>query len=203
MHIIAHRGMWDRPEEQNTLEAFARAFSAGFGIETDVRDCAGRLVISHNPPSGSEPDFEACLDIPGSRDMPIAINVKSDGLAGALHGLCSRKRLSRRFVFDMSVPDMRQQLAAGNPVYARMSEVEKTPPWQNELAGIWLDGFAGLWYGANILAALLEHFGVCVVSQELHGRDHSAQWAMLRPYAAYENLMLCTDLPGQAQEYFQ
>lgn len=203
MQILAHRGMWETTAEQNTLAAFARAFDAGFGIETDVRDCRGRLLISHNPPAGNEPGLEDCLALLRGRSLPLAINIKADGLAEELRGLCHRHQVPDWFVFDMSVPDMRQQLAVGNPVYARMSEVEKTPPWQDEARGIWLDGFAGLWYGADTVTSLLERCRVCVVSQELHGRDPAVQWSMLRPCAASANLLLCTDRPAQAKEYFQ
>ena len=51
MKIIAHRGFWKKPEKQNTLGAFYAAIKKGFGIETDVRDYKGKLVISHNVPN--------------------------------------------------------------------------------------------------------------------------------------------------------
>lgn len=203
MQILAHRGMWETTAEQNTLAAFARAFDAGFGIETDVRDCRGRIVVSHNPPTGAEPDFEACLELLRGRPLPLAINIKADGLAEGLGDMCRTHKVADWFVFDMSVPDMRQQLTAGNPTYARMSEVEQTPPWLEEATGIWLDGFAVLWYGADTVASLLKRFRVCVVSQELHGRDPAAQWSMLRPCASSANLLLCTDRPERAKRYFQ
>lgn len=203
MQILAHRGMWETTAEQNTLAAFARAFDAGFGIETDVRDCRGRIVVSHNPPTGAEPDFEACLELLRGRPLPLAINIKADGLAEGLGDMCRTHKVADWFVFDMSVPDMRQQLTAGNPTYARMSEVEQTPPWLEEATGIWLDGFAALWYGADTVASLLKRFRVCVVSQELHGRDPAAQWSMLRLCASSANLLLCTDRPELAKRYFQ
>lgn len=203
MHILAHRGMWELAAEQNTLEAFRRAFAAGFGIETDVRDSDGRLVISHNPPIGTEPYFEDCLVLLAGRPLPLAINIKSDGLAGDIFRLCLKHRVRDWFVFDMSVPDMRQQLAIGNPVYARMSEEEQIPPWPNAVSGIWLDGFESVWYGEDTLIDLLGRFRVCVVSQELHGRDHAEQWALLHRFASRRKLLLCTDIPLRARMYFE
>ena len=44
---------------------------------------------------------------------------------------------------------------------------------------------------------------VCVVSSELHGRDPTAAWQVLRPLAGHPNLMLCTDVPEKAQAYFK
>ena len=48
MEIIAHRGFWISAEEKNTQTAFLRALENGFGIETDLRDFDGTLVISHD-----------------------------------------------------------------------------------------------------------------------------------------------------------
>ena len=48
--IIAHRGFWKIESEKNTMLALERAIENGFGFETDLRDYAGKLVISHNPP---------------------------------------------------------------------------------------------------------------------------------------------------------
>lgn len=48
--IIAHRGMWTDPVEQNTLPAFKRAIESGVdGIEMDLRMTKdGILVLSHD-----------------------------------------------------------------------------------------------------------------------------------------------------------
>lgn len=203
MHILAHRGMWDCPAGQNTVAAFARAFDHGFGIETDVRDCRGRLVISHNPPAGNEPSLAESLALLQGRPLPVALNIKADGLAEGVRRDCLRYAITDWFVFDMSVPDMRQQLLAGNPAYARLSEVERTPPWEAQCTGVWLDAFEGLWYEATFLEQLLENDrAVCIVSEELHQRDQRKQWAMLRPFARRENLLLCTDQPDIARAFF-
>lgn len=203
MHILAHRGMWNSPTEQNTLVAFARAFDHGFGIETDVRDYGGRLVISHNPPAGNEPSLAESLALLQGRPLPVALNIKADGLAEGVRRDCLRHNVAAWFVFDMSVPDMRQQLLAGNPAYARMSEEEQTPPWETQCKGLWLDAFESLWYEAAFLEKLLERGrAVCVVSEELHQRDQRKQWAMLRPFSRRENLLLCTDKPDIAREFF-
>ena len=52
MHIIAHRGEWTNqitPYEGNSIEAFKLALSNRYGIEVDIRDLDGKLVVSHNP----------------------------------------------------------------------------------------------------------------------------------------------------------
>lgn len=203
MHILAHRGLWRHPEEQNTLAAFARAFDLGFGIETDVRDSERRLVISHNPPCGPEPSLEETLSLLANRPLFMAINIKADGLAGQINAMCQQYSAPRWFVFDMSVPDMRQHLRMGNPVYGRMSEVEPTPPWQTHLSGIWLDGFDSQWYDAPLIERLLAtQLPLCVVSAELHARNRDSQWTMLYQFSGRDNLLLCTDAPVEARAYF-
>jgi hypothetical protein len=134
--------------------------------------------------------------------MPLAINVKADGLAVAL-AAAFRGTAHDWFVFDMSVPDMRKHLDAGNPVFVRMSEVELSPPWLDEAAGVWLDAFHGDWYGPDLVRSLLRRGKkVCVVSPELHRRDPKPTWDMLRVLREEERLFLCTDLPEDARKFF-
>ena len=50
IEILAHRGCWDtKMVKGNTLEAFKLAWNLGYGIETDVRDVGGEVVIEHDP----------------------------------------------------------------------------------------------------------------------------------------------------------
>ena len=61
MELLAHRGFWRTPAEKNAEAAFRRAFDAGYGIETDVRDRLGELVVSHDPATGGEMTLAAFL----------------------------------------------------------------------------------------------------------------------------------------------
>ena len=117
--------------------------------------------------------------------------------------MARRAGLRDWFAFDMSVPDTLQQLRAGNPVFCRLSEYEADGPLTRRAAGIWLDAFEDVWYGPDLLRALLARGQrVCVVSAELHRRDPAAQWAMLRDLAGAPGLMICTDLPEEARAAF-
>lgn len=203
MIVLSHRGYWRTPAEKNTELAFRRSFGLEFGTETDVRDQYGQLVISHDTPVGGEMPFDSFLETLGGKELPLAINVKADGLAGLISRAMAGRSRDSWFVFDMSVPDMRAHLAEGNPVFARMSEVESEPPWFDRVSGIWLDAFEDVWFDAALIRRLLrEGKRVCVVSPELHGRTQDVVWEMLRPLAAEDRLMLCTDVPEQAQAYF-
>ena len=203
MKVLSHRGHWLTAAEKNSVAAFRRSFDGGYGTETDVRDCAGRLVMSHDMPMGGEITLDAFLTLHAGRDLPLAINIKADGLAHALQDTLHRHHVPDWFVFDMSVPDMRAHLRIGSPVFTRLSEVERHPVWLDQAAGVWLDGFEGSWFGAADVGDLLRaRKRVCVVSPELHGRDPESTWHSLRPLAAESALLLCTDRPLEAAAFF-
>lgn len=207
MIVLSHRGYWHTPAEKNTEAAFRRSFDLGFGTETDVRDRGGELVISHDPPTGGEMRFGEFLDILGGRDLPLALNVKADGLAGRIKTELAGRPLSKWFVFDMSIPDTVQQLAQGNPAYGRLSEYEPQLPQllSPKLVGVWLDGFHSEWWSPESIEELaVGGKSVCVVSPELHQRDPQGAWAKLRafPFTRPARVQLCTDRPEQARAWF-
>lgn len=200
MIVLSHRGYWKTTEEKNTEAAFRRSFELGFGTETDFRDLAGRIVIAHDPPTGGEMAAADCFAMMADRSLPMALNVKSDGLAVPLGALARQAELTDWFVFDMSVPDTVMQLRAGNPVFARLSEYEADGPLVSRCPGVWLDGFEGIWFDRHLIESLLNRGQrVCIVSPELHKRDHLALWSSLVPLRGSPGLMLCTDLPEEAR----
>ncbi|TFF33869.1 phosphodiesterase [Pseudomonas sp. RIT623] len=202
MIIMSHRGYWKAETEKNQEIAFNRSFELGYGTETDVRDCGGLLLISHDMPSGSEITLDQFLSIVNNRALPLAVNIKADGLANVLKVAFGKYPDLDWFVFDMSIPDTKAHLNAGNPVFIRMSEVERIPAWVDQARGIWLDGFDSVWYdNALILEMLHRNKRVCIVSEDLHKRNPSKQWEMLSQISS-ENFMLCTDFPEEATEFF-
>jgi glycerophosphoryl diester phosphodiesterase len=206
MQVISHRGYWREASEKNTRQAFERSFSLGFGTETDVRDLAGKLVISHDPPKGDELTLDELLEMAASTRLTLAINVKADGLASAIHTAMKHRGYENWFTFDMSIPDTRAQLAAGNPTFVRMSEIEPTPPYLQSASGVWLDAFEVDEWRIEALEGLLAHdTRVCIVSPELHKRDPQIFWQSLKNSGLYrsDNVLLCTDVPEQAVEFFQ
>jgi glycerophosphoryl diester phosphodiesterase len=204
MRIISHRGFWLQKSERNQPEAFQRSFDLGFGTETDVRDRAGELVISHDMPTGDELSLDGMLEIMAGRNLPLAINVKADGLTHALKSTFEQHGHTNWFVFDMAVPDMRSYLQAGLPTYSRLSEVEPSPVWLEQATGVWLDSFEGEWFSNAAIQTLLSTGKqVCVVSSELHGRDPQALWRQLSALNHQDGLMLCTDIPEDAANFFQ
>jgi glycerophosphoryl diester phosphodiesterase len=209
MIILSHRGYWKEPAEKNTEAAFVRSFALGFGTETDLRDHQGQLVISHDPPTGPEVSADAffALYAKHGRGLPLALNIKADGLQESLQTVLKKHQIPATdyFVFDMAVPDALGYLRRDMPAFTRNSELEPAPAFADKAAGIWVDGFFGDWFGPEELSALLQSFRrACVVSPELHGRSHQALWNRLAnsPIAHHPGLMICTDRPEEAQALF-
>ncbi len=207
MIILSHRGYWKHPSEKNTVKAFVRSFMAGFGVETDIRDHKGTLVISHDIPGDSNVRADLFFEIYVNRGvhLPLALNIKSDGLQKNLKQLLEKYSIENYYVFDMSVPDALTYLNHGFNVFARQSEYEDPPSLYKESAGIWVDGFEDDWIGEEVIATHLANGKkVCLVSPELHNRHHKPFWNKLKKMAVVGdlNLMLCTDFPSQANEEF-
>ena len=208
LEILAHRGWWKRRDEQNEIVAFERAFEAGYGVETDVRDLNGVLVISHDMAQEGGLTLDQMLDIRRAFGRPgvLALNVKCDGLCAPLVEAISRSKVERYFVFDMSVPDTLPYLRAGAEFYTRRSEYEAGSPLDDKASGIWWDCFSGEGEESLVSSALIERRPSAFVSPELHRRSHAEVWqAWKRALVAGDGafpVQLCTDFPDVADVYF-
>lgn len=207
MKILAHRGYWSELHEKNGSDAFARAWASGYGIETDLRDRNGDIVISHDPPDGSAARFEDFLQtyVKRGNGTPLALNIKADGLCVPVAQLLAQNLAKNFFVFDMSVPDSLHYLQAGMPVFLRLSEHEPKTGLFSRADGVWLDAFERDWWTADTLREIhAEGKSVAIVSPELHRRPHEAVWRSLRELepALLRNVFLCTDFPQEAEVFF-
>lgn len=206
MILLSHRGYWKDITEKNEPIAFERSFDLGFGTETDVRDVCGKIVISHDMPKGNELSFDELLSIMDGRNLPLALNIKADGLCNKLKETLEKYNHTNYFCFDMSIPEMVFQINHNMAIFTGMSDVLPTPVLLDKATGVWLDCFKTTWYDATTIDHLLE-LGkkVCVVSADLHKRETTQQWAILQEckHIKSDNLMLCTDYLEQAKEYFQ
>ncbi|MCD7878788.1 MAG: hypothetical protein LUG16_02505 [Candidatus Gastranaerophilales bacterium] len=200
IYIIAHRGYWKTEQEKNTKVAFERAFDCNFGIETDLRDIKGTIVISHDCPRGNEITFEEVLQILNGRNLPLALNIKADGLADEIKRLLKKYNHTNYFTFDMSIPEMVYQHKSGLSVFTGKSDIIPNPIMFEEAQGVWLDCFNSDWFGAEEVQDILNHGKkVCIVSPDLHKREYKTIW---QRYKNIAGIMLCTDYPDEAKEFF-
>ncbi|WP_312141445.1 hypothetical protein [Pantoea septica] len=212
MIVISHRGYWKINEEKNTKEAFERSFSLGFGTETDIRDFKGHLVISHDVPNEHAMTLDEFFEIYNSYEnkydaMPLALNVKADGLQEKLLLALSKHNIKNYFVFDMSVPDTIGYRNENINYFVRYSEFESLNALYDNAQGVWLDGFEKDLAEESLIEKFLnDNKIVCLVSSELHKRSHADLWSSLKKYnksvLESNKLILCTDLPEDATEFF-
>lgn len=208
MEIISHRGFWLEDNEKNTIESFKRSFENSFGTETDIRDCNGTLVISHDIASNNSISVESFFELYNTFNIEgmLALNIKSDGLSDYLQQLIQKYQIKNYFVFDMSVPD---SFAYKNKLefFSRQSELEEHPIFYNECRGIWMDAFYNeKWISEELIRGhLSESKVVALVSPDLHKRDYLSFWSFLKStsLSLEHNIILCTDFPKEAEEFFK
>lgn len=209
MIVLSHRGLWRTAQEKNTEVSFRRSFQSGFGTETDIRDYCGELVISHDIADSKSMPLYYFLEIYSSysKDLPLALNIKSDGLQSNLLKALNKYKISNYFVFDMSVPDAMGYLKLGLKLFTRQSEFETTPSFYECAHGVWLDEFNEHWITRiEILKHLTNKKRVCIVSPELHNRSNEIEWADYKNICdslqIKDHLMICTDYPEEANRIF-
>jgi hypothetical protein len=119
-----------------------------------------------------------------------------------LNSTLEKYHISNYFVFDMSIPDMRLYINQEFNTFTRQSEIEVQPILYESVQGVWIDCFEDDWITKDILTAHLNaNKKVCLVSPELHQRNHSPFWQQLTSMKIlnHPNLLLCTDFPEEAQ----
>jgi hypothetical protein len=208
--IISHRGYWKTPNEKNKSIAFQRSFQLGFGTETDLRDYKGEIAISHdmaNENNISFDDFLLSYKMTSSFKLPLALNIKADGLQSKIKAIIENHKVQDDcFVFDMSIPDTIGYMNSDIRFFSRQSEYEREVAFYDKCAGIWLDAFNNTWYNEKVI---LEHIGngkqVAIVSAELHKREKEDLWFFLKEKNIHkiEGVILCTDMPEEATGYFE
>ena len=208
MIVLSHRGYWKEISEKNTIEAFERSFDLGFGIETDIRDYDGKLVISHDMASQNAMSVDSFFKIYTQYDtlLPLALNIKADGLQEALLRLLEKYKITNYFVFDMSVPDGLQYLKQDFKSFTRQSEYEKDPSFYKKACGVWLDEFEGHWIDKDTIKKHIDNNKqICIVSPDLHKRAHQEEWQHYKEIEKeldINHLMICTDYPEEAKVFF-
>ncbi|WP_372768504.1 hypothetical protein [Pseudoalteromonas sp.] len=207
MIFLAHRGFWLSKDEQNSELAFVRALENGFGIETDIRDYNGKVVISHDIPHNDCVTFEHFIEICSRYRGVLALNVKADGLQKYVNDDILNY-VGDAYFFDMSVPDLIGYLKSNLPFLIRLSDVETDSHFLKESKGVWLDNFSSSRLNLEFMENSLKKGKlVTLVSPELHGYDHLSYWQELKDFIELfpkfeNNIHLCTDFPQKAKEFF-
>jgi hypothetical protein len=201
--ILAHRGEWRSIEERNQISALARAANKGFGIETDLRDLLGAVVISHDPPERAATELGELLAVLESRAFRgvLALNIKADGLVSLLHDHFSFLRKLDYFFFDMSYPETLKFTEARLETATRQSEFERYDLDQvrqrHRTKNIWIDCFdSDWWVDMKLIDIAPKGERAFFVSPEIHGRSPDLVWKKLNEFAqGGQTFGICTDFP--------
>jgi len=190
--------------EQNTLEAFLAAARLGFGIELDIRDFFGQVVVAHDSATAPGLDLQESLSALKKYRFSgvLALNVKADGLSGLINKEALHLNAIPHFFFDMSVPETVRFDNLGLARAHRVSDLEPIWPashWRilGEQLVVWLDSFSSDWWLDSAWENLIpEGSNTFIVSPELHGRDPSKVWERVRDlHQEGRRVGICTDHP--------
>ena len=188
MLIIDHR--------VNTLEHLAEV-PADRGVEIDVRDYDGDLVLAHDPLQGGVglADYlHAC------RHAMVIFNVKCDGLEAHILDLVRRHRIADYFFLDVANPTLVGLARRGErSVAVRFSEfepIEFALAFADRVDWVWVDCFTHLPLDHDSHRRLKEHFKICLVSPELQGHPRATIDAYRRQLDGMPIDAVCTDFPA-------
>ncbi len=205
LKLICHRGLWLKTVEQNTKISFERAIDNKFGIEMDIRDYNGKIIISHDPVNTKKvyyfnnfiKDFSKRIN---KNQTILALNIKSDGLSEILKKILKKYSIKNYFVFDMSVPELIQYKKKKIKFFERFSNYEKNLVFNKSSDGIWVDNFFGQYNFPKLKVKKV----ICFVSPECHLKKHKRAmfWSRLKKFRSNTNIFLCTDFPFLAKRYF-
>lgn len=168
MMFISHR--------VNYLDATiaAEIFSAADGIEFDIRDSGGRILVQHDPFKDGQ-DFKNFLNFCVPNKIYI-VNVKSEGIEQMAIDLMEAHGLTNFFLLDCSIPMMvrlgrqgEKRMAIRYSEYESLETVRTMAPF---VSWVWVDTFTSLPL-TKAIADEIHSLGlrICLVSPELQGQQ--------------------------------
>ena len=155
-----------------------------YGVELDLRDFGGRLVLQHEPFMDGE-DFAEYLKHYDHGTM--ILNIKSERIERKVLELVQKYNIKDYFFLDSSFPMIYSLSKSGEKNIAlRFSEFEGIDTILNmkgKIDWIWVDCFSKLPIDNENYNLLKQHgFKFCLVSPELQGQDEK-----LEEYKKYLN----------------
>jgi hypothetical protein len=156
----------------------ANIFSAADGIEFDIRDSGGRILVQHDPFKDGQ-DFKNFLTFCVPNKIYI-VNVKSEGIEALAIDLMEAHGLTNFFLLDCSIPMMvrlgrsgEKRLAVRYSEYESLETVRTMAPF---VSWVWVDTFTSLVL-TTAIANEIHSLGlrICLVSPELQGQQEKVE----------------------------
>lgn len=166
MILVAHR--------INDIEGLL-SVPKSLGVEVDIRDSQGRLVLQHDP---FKDGVEFAEFLHHYDHGFIILNVKTEGIESEVLRLVQEHKIEDYFFLDLTVPSIVKLSKRGiSKIAVRFSEFE---PIENCLAlkgkvdWVWIDCFTKVPLTPGVHQELTRHFKLCLCSPELEGHDEAS-----------------------------
>ncbi|MDI6761070.1 MAG: hypothetical protein QMD05_09610 [Candidatus Brocadiaceae bacterium] len=161
MILVAHR--------INDIKGL-RNVPKSLGVEVDIRDFKGRLILQHEPfKDGVE--FAEFLHHYDHRF--VILNVKTEGIESEVLKLVQGHKIEDYFFLDLTFPSIVKLIRRGvSKIAVRFSEfepIESCLALKGRVDWVWVDCFNDIPLTAQTYRKLKEHFRLCLVSPELQG----------------------------------
>jgi glycerophosphoryl diester phosphodiesterase len=202
--IICHRGYWKKTSDQNSLPSCLLGLDKFDGIEIDLKNNRGEIVLSHDPLAPKQRPI-ALRDIFAKNTKGFyALNIKEDGLGPGLKDLISRYGISNYMCFDLSSPEEVKYRSLGLTAFKRFGDHDPLP--KAIKSGIVVDVFNEQKYSSiiNQLPSISKNYPLFFISPELHHHPVEKTWTKIKKLIQSKNYQayLCTDLPQEAAVFF-
>lgn len=149
------------------------------GIEFDIRDCNGRLLVQHDAFQESGQPFEEFLRYCPPTKFYV-VNVKAEGIEERAIAALDAAGITNFFLLDCSVPAAMKLARKGERRLAvRFSEVEpleSVAAMRDRVQWVWIDVFTRLPLTKEV-ADLFRQWNLrtCLVSPELQGQSEKLE----------------------------
>lgn len=204
MNIICHRGQWEKKVHQNSLKACLKGIEGHQGIEIDLKNLNGDIVLSHDPLKMNQKAIKLETLFKKCPKTFFALNIKEDGLAPTLKKLLKKYKIKNYMCFDLSRPEELNYQALKLAVFKRFGD--KDPKPANLESGLVVDIFDQACLPDIFRTLKRSSSGpLFFISPELHGQPELAFWNKLKDLSqkTSQKLYLCTDFPDEALIFFQ
>ncbi len=152
-------------------------FSKFNGIEFDIRDFSGDLIIQHDPFINGQlfTDFIKYCPI----NKFYIINIKSEGIEEKIIQLLDKYNINNYFFLDCNIPTINKISKITNKIAGRLSEfepIECIEKLSNTITWVWVDvfNFFPLTYN-DYLKIKNKNIKICLVSPELQGQQNKIE----------------------------
>lgn len=199
MKIICHRGLWTKHEDQNGMKACLEGMNRFDGIEVDLKNKFGKIVLSHDPLRKNQKAIELESLFEKNRTSFYALNIKEDGLGPELQRLLKLYKVKSYMCFDLSSPEKYRYQKLKLRCFDRYGDQDEN--FLIRPSGVVIDVF----HGANESKFLRKTKGldpkipIFIISPELHRREHINFWRKIKNLPQ-KQIYLCTDFPDEAKK---